>query len=123
MLTGVSLWVLTEPANILGINAILRNRLFLLWVSGLLPVALLIPLALWYLAALIVVRWPGDKECLKGKHRQVNIACGTEKWWKRWTVGKVVYWTLRMGLVAGCLMFTLFVSLEAASPDPLNDSP
>lgn len=41
---------------------------------------------------------------------------------RKWTVGKVVYWGLRMGLIAGCLVFTFFESLEAASPRPLDDS-
>ncbi|KAF1913336.1 hypothetical protein BDU57DRAFT_504437 [Ampelomyces quisqualis] len=116
MLTGFSLYVLAELANIMGISAILRNRLFLLWVFAIIPLTSLIHLAIWYAAALMVVRWPGAEEWLTGKENCLDD-CG-----RKWAIGRIVYWTLRMILVAGCLMFTFFASLEAASPTPLNDS-
>jgi hypothetical protein len=116
-LTGFSLFVLAELANILGISAILRNRFFLLWVFAMIPLASLIHLAAWYVAASIVVRWTGCEEWLTG----INGERGG-RWWRRVTVGQCVYWSARMGLVAGCLVGTLFVSLEAAEPDPLSDS-
>jgi hypothetical protein len=116
-LTGFSLFVLAELANILGINAILRNRLFLLWVFAMIPLASLIHLAACYVAASIVVRWTGCEEWLTG----INGERGG-RWWRRVTVGQCVYWSARIGLVAGCVVGTLFVSLEAAEPDPLSDS-
>lgn len=107
MLTAFSLWILTEFANILGISAILRNRLFLLWVFGMVPLMSFVQLVLWYVAAMAMKAWSGGK----GEGRRWNGR-----------VGKWVYWGLRMGLVGGCLMFTLFASLEAASPMQLVDS-
>ncbi|KAH7070960.1 hypothetical protein FB567DRAFT_455484 [Paraphoma chrysanthemicola] len=122
MVTAFSLWVLTELANIMGISAILRNRLFLIWVLGLVPLNSLVHLSFWYGAASIVVRWPGCEDWLKGEGEYKKVVIGEEKWWKPWTAGQVVYWGLRFGLVAGCLMFTFFGSLDAASPYPLDDS-
>jgi hypothetical protein len=122
MVTAFSLWVLTELANIMGISAILRNRLFLLWVLGMVPLTSLVHLAFWYAAASIVVRRPDCEEWLKGEGKHARAVTGNEKWWRPWTVGQVVYWCLRLGLIAGCLMFTFFGSLEAASPFPLDDS-
>lgn len=107
MLIAFSLWVLTELANIMGISAILRNRLFLIWVFGLVPLASVVFLMFWYVGALVYVRWAW----LKGSMR-----CGTVR------LGQVAYWVLRMGLVAGCLMGTFWGSLEAASPYPLDES-
>ncbi|KAH7062874.1 hypothetical protein BKA63DRAFT_587235 [Paraphoma chrysanthemicola] len=122
MVTAFSLWVLTELANIMGISAILRNRLFLIWVLGMVPLTSLLHLTFWYAAASIVIRWPGCEDWLKGEGEYKKAVIGEEKWWKPWTAGQVLYWGLRFGLVAGCLMFTFFGSLEAASPYPLDDS-
>ncbi|KAF2824453.1 hypothetical protein CC86DRAFT_296718 [Ophiobolus disseminans] len=107
MLTAFSLWVLTELASIMGISAILRNRLFLIWVFGVVPLTSLIHLGFWYVAALVLGRW---------RH--------VEQWLKRGAgkAGQVAYWTARMGLVATCLMATFWGSLEAASPYPLDES-
>jgi hypothetical protein len=118
-LVGFSLFVLAELANILGISAILRNRLFLLWVFAMIPLASLVHLAAWYVAASAVVHWRGCEKWLKGTGRDVDR---NSRWWRRVTLGQSVYWGLRMGLVLGCVMFTLFMSLEVAGPDPLADS-
>lgn len=117
LLTAFSLWILTELANVFGISALLRNRVFLIWVLGVIPVASFIHLSAWYAAALAVGRWRGLGEWLHGKGR---FRCEGNRWWKRVTVGKVVYWVLRMGVVAGCIVFTFFVSLELAGPNALE---
>ena len=91
----------------MGISAILRNRLFLIWVFGLVPLTSLVHLGGWYVGALVVYgfRWKGKES-------------GSGWGW----MGKVVYWCARMGLVVGCLMGTFWGSLEAASPFPLDES-
>jgi hypothetical protein len=83
------------------------------------PLASLVHLAAWYVAASIVVRYHGFEEWLKGVDRNVERE---NRWWRRVTVGQSVYWGLRMGLVLGCMMFTLFTRLGAEGPDPLADS-
>jgi hypothetical protein len=59
------------------------------------------------------------------RYLRVNAArdhLRNDRWWRRVTIGQCVYWGLRMGLEAGCVVGTLFVSLEAAGSDPLSDS-
>ena len=43
--------------------------LFLIWVFGMIPLASMIHLGIWYGAALIVVRWHGAEEWLNGGRR------------------------------------------------------
>ena len=117
MITGFALWVLTELANVFGISILLRNRIFLIWILAMIPIASMVHLGAWYIAALIVRRWRGAESWLKGERKHG----ATEKtWWKSITVGEVVYWTLRLGLVGGCLMLTFFASLELAGPNSLD---
>jgi hypothetical protein len=107
MVTTMALYVLTKMADIFGISSILRSRLFLIWGLAMIPLGSFIHLAVWYVAACIVQGWPSAERWLMETGNMV---------------GKVVYWTLRLGLVAGCLMFTFFVSLELAGPKSLWDS-
>lgn len=47
---------------------------------------------------------------------------GKEAWWKRLgrlRFGYVVYWVLRMLLVAALLVYTFLISVEIAGPEPL----
>jgi hypothetical protein len=83
------------------------------------PLASLVHLAAWYIAASIVVCWRECEEWLKDMDRNVERE---RRWWRKVTVGQSVYWGLRMGLVLGCMTFTLFTSLEAAKPYALADS-
>ncbi|CAO2652751.1 Nn.00g021620.m01.CDS01 [Neocucurbitaria sp. VM-36] len=117
MVTAFALWVLTAQANVFGISAILRNRLFLVWILAIVPLASMIHLGFWYIAALILCRWRGIEMWLKGEGKPASTE---DAWWRRVTVGEMVYWTLRMGLVCGCLMFTLFLSLEIGGPNALE---
>ncbi|KAJ4362968.1 ADP-ribosylation factor GTPase activating protein, ER-Golgi transport [Neocucurbitaria cava] len=119
LVTGFALWVLTALANVFGISAILRNRLFLIWILAMVPLASMLHLVLWYIAALIVCRWEGAERWLKGEGKSVSTTTWGA-WWRNITVGKVVYWILRLGLVGGCLMFTFFLSLEISGPDALE---
>ena len=120
MVTIVALWILTRIANIFGISAILRNRLFLIWVLAMVPVAAFVHLGVWYIASLIVTHLPGIEAWLKGQGMVTHN--DDEWWWRRITMGQVVYWILRLGLVGGCLMLTFFGSLELAGPAALDDS-
>jgi hypothetical protein len=104
MVTTMARWVITKMADIFGISSILCSRLFLIRSLGVIPCASLIHLAVWYVAALILGRMRGWPTGGRGR---------------KFDVGKVVYWVLRIGLVVGCLVFTLFNSLELAGPDEL----
>lgn len=119
MVTAVVLWVLTALENILGISAILRNKVFLIWVLGVVPLASFVHLFMWYIASLIVSRWKGCEDWLKGSKRSMGKDRQDKQKWRMITVGEVVYWTLRLGLIGGCLAFTFFGSLELAGPKPL----
>jgi hypothetical protein len=122
--TAFSLWVLTKLADVMGISAIFRNRLFLIWVFGMTPLTSLVHLGAWYLAALVVVQWKSSEEWLRGggAHGKSKGGDMERERYRTITSGHVVYWSLRLGLIAGCLMLTLFGSLEAASPNPLDES-
>jgi len=106
MVGTVALFFLTRLADILGISSILRSRLFVIWILAILPLASFIHLATWYLAALMVNRWPSVRRWLsRDETRSKSV--------------RIVYWTCRLGIIAGCLLFTFFVSLESAGPNSL----
>ncbi|KAF1843356.1 uncharacterized protein K460DRAFT_289947 [Cucurbitaria berberidis CBS 394.84] len=122
MVAIFALRVLTSSTNVFGMSTILRNRLFLIWILGMVPFASMVHLGLWYMAALIVCRWTGAKDWLRGKEEEEEEErhARTEgPWWKSITRAKLVTWTLRLGLVSVCLMFTLLLSLEFAGPNSL----
>lgn len=119
MIAGFVLWLLTDLSNIFGISTILRSRIFLIWV-GMIPLVALTHLTAWYVAALVIGRWKGAEAWLKGEAKAESMK--GKRWWRRITGGKVVYWVLRMGMVAGCLGGTFFATLELAGPQPLNFS-
>ena len=52
----------------------------------------------------------GDGE---SKRRRMGIIMSSS-----W-VGPVLYWTLRMGLVMGLIVYTFFVAIEIAGPEPI----
>jgi len=110
MVSTVALFFLTRLADIFGISSILRSRLFVIWILAILPLASFIHLAAWYFAALVVGKWPGVGRRLSRENGERRDQ--TKK-------GQVVYWIWRAGLIAGCLLFTFFVSLESAGPNSL----
>lgn len=115
MLGSVILFVQNLLSSFLGISSILRNRLFLVWIFAMIPLASFVHLALWYLAAWLVCQWGGAEDWLKGEGRFKYH--GEEKsWWKSITMGRYVYWGLRLVLLGGCLAFTFFLSVEIAGP-------
>ncbi|KAF2489137.1 hypothetical protein BU16DRAFT_567319 [Lophium mytilinum] len=106
LLAAFILWLLNATENILGISFFFRNRLFIIWIFGILPSSLLLHLAFWQIAGWV---WEG----VRG-----------ERWWvgkrERWgTIGKWVYWVLRAGLVAGLVVYTFLLSFEAGGPEAL----
>ncbi|KAH9868865.1 hypothetical protein J1614_007940 [Plenodomus biglobosus] len=118
MVAGFALWVLSAWVNIFGIASILRNRIFLIWTLGIVPLASLAHLASWYIAALVLGRWQTAQQWLTGQRGH-----GTGErlvWRRRVTLGKVVYWLLRLGLVCGCLLGTFLASLDLAGPQDLT---
>ncbi|KAI4609379.1 hypothetical protein J4E80_008629 [Alternaria sp. BMP 0032] len=110
MVSTVALFFLTRLADIFGISSILRSRLFVIWVLAVLPLASFIHLAAWYFAALVVGKWPGAGRRLSRENEERKDQ--TRR-------GHVMYWIWRTGLIAGCLLFTFFVSLESAGPNSL----
>ncbi|KAF2113284.1 hypothetical protein BDV96DRAFT_601462 [Lophiotrema nucula] len=97
MIAAFAPYLLNRVSDFLGISVFLRNRLFLIWVLGVIPWASLLHLTFWYLAAWIV--------------RAMGVS-----------LGKYTFWVLRMGLVAGLLAFTFLVSFELAGPNWLFDA-
>lgn len=125
MIAVFALWVLTEIASILGIASILRSQLFLIWTLAMIPLASLLHLSFWWAAAQVVTCFPGLENWLKGQKKDKTKTAWSEemrenkRWWRRWTVGQLVYWVLRIFLLVGVLAGTILASLEAASPYPL----
>lgn len=118
MVAGLALYVLSAYRNIFGIASILRNRIFLIWILGIAPLASLLHLAFWYMAALVIGRWRRAQDWLIGQGDCV-VREGLV-WWRRVTLGKVVYCLLRLGLGCGCLLGTYIASLELAGPHGLS---
>jgi hypothetical protein len=122
--TAFALYLLNELSNFLGISALLRNRLFLIRILGVIPMASLLHLTVWYLAGWLVnkldcEKWlkghASDKEGGRGKETVVdtrNLHTWNRGGWKEVTTGLAVYWILRMGWIVGLVIFTFFVSIE-----------
>ncbi|KAI4639451.1 hypothetical protein J4E93_009279 [Alternaria ventricosa] len=110
MVSTVALFFLTRLADIFGISSILRSRLFVIWILAILPLASFIHLAAWYFAALVVGKWPDVGRRLSRENEERRDQSRR---------GQVVHWIWRAGLIAGCLLFTFFVSLESAGPNSL----
>jgi hypothetical protein len=122
-IAAFSLWFFTKLAYVLSISAILRNRLFLIWVLGMTPLISLMHWCCWHLAALVVSQWKGSEKWSRGVGNQKCVeGIQDNKRFGKATVGHVAYWSLRLGLIAEYPMLTLLGSREAASPNPLNDS-
>ncbi|RMZ73319.1 hypothetical protein GMOD_00007819 [Pyrenophora seminiperda CCB06] len=115
MAATTALYFLTTLGDVLGISSILRSRLFVIWALGFIPLASLLHLAIWYLGALVVGTWPGPGA--------KNWLMGDGKKWKKKSrkslLGRTVYWTCRIGLIVGLLLFTFFLSMEVAGPQSL----
>jgi hypothetical protein len=118
MIASFALFLLTQLSSFLGLSIFLRNRLFLLWILGIIPAASLSHLTIWYLAAWFVKALDGE-DWLKRKIQSADEAETTLGFWKAIRFGNVVYWSLRMSLIAGLLVCSFFVSVESAGPHPL----
>lgn len=115
MLASFILWLFTNIASVAGLSSLIRNRVFVIWVLGIIPLASWIHLATWLLASYIVRRRPSIEDWFKGKGKYEQAASNEAKWWHRITLGKVSYWFLRMFLISFCLMFTFWVSVLCGS--------
>lgn len=119
MVAIFALFLLTQLSNFLGLSIFLRNRLFLIWILGIVPAASQLHLIIWYLAAWFV-RAINRGNWLTKRKQSIDEAEAISGFWKTVTFGNVVYWFLRMFLVAGLLACTFFVSVEIAGPNPLT---
>ncbi|KAE8845241.1 hypothetical protein PTNB85_03506 [Pyrenophora teres f. teres] len=115
MAATTALYFLTSLGDVLGISSILRSRLFVIWGLGFIPLASLLHLTIWYLGALVVGTWPGPGA--------TNWLMGNGERWrkksKKSMLGRTVFWTCRIGLILGLLLFTFFMSMEIAGPQAL----
>jgi hypothetical protein len=112
MIGGVIMWVQGALVSILGISYILRSRLFIIGIFGFVPLASIMHLASWFLAASIVRRIDGAEEWLSGTGKYARRGKG---WWKL-TRGRCVYYLLVFVLKAGLLAMTFTVSVQVAGP-------
>ncbi|KAF2261574.1 hypothetical protein CC78DRAFT_583579 [Lojkania enalia] len=117
IVAALALYLLNAVSNFLGLSFFLRNRLFLIWILGMLPLGMFLHLVFWYVACWIV-HWAGIEEWLL-KNRTESSGEWLPRW-RRITLGKTVYWCLRMLLIAGILLFTFFTSVELAGPLSLD---
>lgn len=146
LLIGELLWLgifglvlLRRMNNVLGLSVLLRNRLFLIWVFGFIPVTVFVQLSFWYIAACLVKaskRKDKSKEQREVEATAAHLAkvAKLEKWpvgkkqvdairtsaWGRFKWSLFCYWVARMLLVSGCLHFTFFVSVEVAGPTAIE---
>lgn len=127
-MAGFALFLLNILSNFLGISAILRNRVFLYWILAMIPAASFLHLSIWYVAGWVVnalgceawLKGYPKEEGEEGERDRGAVADTKEpRWWKRPILGLVVYWSLRMALVNGLVVFTFFVTLEVAGPEAL----
>jgi hypothetical protein len=120
MVTCFILFLLTQLSNFLGLSLFLRSRLFVGWMLGIIPAALLLHLAFWYIAAWTAKALGVDGWLMDDGRQSTDDGLET-RWAKGYSrTGYTVYWLLRMGLVCGLLVFTFFISVEVAGPDPLH---
>lgn len=127
MLAAFVLYCLTNFGDFLGLSALMRSRLFLAWILGMAPLSCFFHLAFWYIAAWTVKIWHLETWLFPTENVSDSASSETSaqsnvrfiKRWKSVNLGHAVCWILRMGLIGGLLMFTLFVSSEVAGPDPL----
>jgi hypothetical protein len=108
------LWLLNVTENILGINFFLRNRLFLIWIFGILPSSLFLHLAFWQVATWVWVAVHGKQRWNDWVERAED-----DKTKRRRRAGTCVYVGLRMFLVAGLVTYTFLLSFEAGGPQAL----
>ncbi|KAF2443262.1 hypothetical protein P171DRAFT_445743 [Karstenula rhodostoma CBS 690.94] len=120
MIGCVILWVQDALVSILGISYILRNRLFLIWAFGFLPLSSVVHLAVWYLAANVVRRIDGAEEWLDGTGRYGCTDGEGRRWCGGLTRGRCVYYLLVFSLKGGLLTMTLLGSAVIAGPQDID---
>ncbi|KAF2805838.1 uncharacterized protein BDZ99DRAFT_574127 [Mytilinidion resinicola] len=113
-LAAFILWLLNATENILGISFFFRNRLFIIWIFGILPSSLFLHLAFWMLGGWA---WEGVRGERVWRWWVGKRSEGRRERWRR--VGKGVYAVLRAGLVAGLVTYTFLLSFEAGGPEAL----
>lgn len=120
MVGCVILWVQSEIVSILGISYILRSRLFLIWIFATIPLASLIHLALWYLAASVVQHFDGAEDWLYGTGKYGGRVVEKRWWRRRLTRGVMVQYLLRFLLKGGLLAFTFLGTASVAGPENIQ---
>lgn len=114
------LWVQGAIVSILGISYILRSRLFLIWIFGLLPLSCLVHLAAWYLAGCIVTKVDCAEKWWSEIVRHDRMAGEEKSWWRSLTRGRCLYYSLVFVLKAGLLTATFLGSAALAGPQTVN---
>ncbi|KAH7120800.1 hypothetical protein B0J11DRAFT_438088 [Dendryphion nanum] len=56
VVAAFALFLLNYVSNFLGLSVFIRNKLFIVWILGIIPAASLLHLTWWYVAALVVYR-------------------------------------------------------------------
>lgn len=115
---GFFLILLSHVGDVFGISTLLRSRLFLICILGVMPLASLLHLSVWYLAAW-TAKACGIDQWLQGP-RVGNDRAPSRKWWQPISFGRAVFWVLRMLLLVVLVVATVFSSSELAGPEDLD---
>lgn len=116
LLGSFVLYLLNAVSAFLGVSILLRSRVFLLWIFAVIPSALFLHLAFWWVGAWA---WYLIKCRLREIERR-RVEDGEGERSKRWDVaGKLIYWSLRIVLVSGLVVYTLLITFEIGGPNAL----
>ena len=139
MVCAFILALLNAFGSFLGISWILRSRLFLVWILGMIPLSAAALLGSWWIAALSVRVWRrvrGKERRIGGeKEPEIREEVGEplgeetpsggftqgeeEKKSNKWMPEQILYWALRLFLISGWVVFTFFMSFEISGPKAL----
>ncbi|KAF1948470.1 hypothetical protein CC80DRAFT_599554 [Byssothecium circinans] len=91
--------------NVLGVSALLRSRVFLIWIFAMVPFSSLLHLAFWYLGATVLLHYPRLNDWLHGRGR-FSYMGERKQWILRITAGEWVFWVIRFLLKGGLMVLT-----------------
>ena len=91
LLGCIILWFESELFSILSISYLLRNRLFLIWIFGFIPVSCVVHLAAWYVVASLVHKIDGAEDWLNVRGRWRVEKAGDRRFWRKMTAGQWTY--------------------------------